>query len=716
MMRYLWFCLTAVVGLSGCATFRGVAPGSRNRWCVITTTHFVIFTDLDERAAGKAAGELEATRDALIAAVSPGATLRDMARMRVFVLADAHEYHEVFGPDVSGLYAPTTPGAFFIHAPVDVVHAGVEPRSRSTSSTLMHTMAHQLVAAVFPHAPPWLDEGLAQFVETVQVATDGRSIVLGRRNARARARFVGNSTISVRRLLEWKEPIGLVPEATGSGLYGTSYLFVHWLYHHRGEALAVYLRALAGDVDPQKAWDEAFPGFDPDAMSSILADYGRSELPVVSRPFTTSAPFLDLRPLEGADLYVARAHIMRGAARFAGTGARAELEAKARAEIKSARALSPAHWEALALDTWTLGEERVRWAYQATAAHPQDARAFAFLASVSNNVKDRERHYRHALDLDPNDPDVLNAFALFLLGRGRPSEALPVVQRAHLLAPHEFEILEAYAEVLQQLNRCEAATAEALRAVHRAREADAPSLRRVTKRWMDRKIACRGREEAAPSAGLAVAAVESPDATLRSPEGRDPGTSPQADAPAEEDPIESRSGWLVTASASFGYLFGSFEGMRGFTGLLNGTAFDVGAFAGYWLVPEVSLSLGVGFLSHSFSDQPIKNVNLGTTDGFQAGRLGVLANLYAGRMSPLHFAFGADLLLGTWKSAEGVYGSPLPATEDMTGYSTHASAGYAWRALGGMLGPSLRLYHGNAESLSTSVSFTGVALVGNAVF
>jgi hypothetical protein len=146
---------------------------------VVTTTHFVVFTDLDERTAGKAAAELEATRDALIAAVWPGTAFADASRMRAYVLANAKEFQGILGPYVAALFAPGAQSGFYLPAPIELwsSNAGLQPNT--PSSLLRHAMTHQLAAAAFSRAPPWLEEGLAQVLETVHVASDGRSVVLG---------------------------------------------------------------------------------------------------------------------------------------------------------------------------------------------------------------------------------------------------------------------------------------------------------------------------------------------------------------------------------------------------------------------------------------------------------------------------------------------------------------------------------------------------------
>jgi hypothetical protein len=312
-------------------------------------------------------------------------------------------------------------------------------------------------------------------------------------------------------------------------------------------------------------------------------------------------------------------------------------------------------------------------------------------------------------------------------------------------APYDFDIVDTYAEVLEKLNRCGAAISAGLRAAHRAREADQPSVRRTTKRWIDRKSACREHEEPLPDVDAAVATTgpSDPAATASARPEAGPAAAPQRDhalaagsqdvapgrasangtsTPMEQATDEAffyepHSGWALSGKVGFGYVFGTFEAPNGFSGSLDGTAIDASVAAGFWFVPELSMSIEAGFLSHSFSDEPIKNAKYGSTNGVGLARLGLLADLYMSRSSPLHLELGFDLVRGAWHSEDGIFvTNPLSSQDGLTGYLTHASAGFAWRVSGAAVGPSLRFCHGSAEGDSTSALFTELALVLNAGF
>jgi hypothetical protein len=76
----LWFALA--VALTGCATFRS-AGGSSADWRQVTTPHFRLRTDFDEKTAVEAALKLESTRDALVSAAWPSFEFGEGTRTEV---------------------------------------------------------------------------------------------------------------------------------------------------------------------------------------------------------------------------------------------------------------------------------------------------------------------------------------------------------------------------------------------------------------------------------------------------------------------------------------------------------------------------------------------------------------------------------------------------------------------------------------------------------
>src|SRR5687767_14449401 len=84
--------------------FCGCASTGPHAWRRVATAHFVLETDLDERAAIETANELELSRDALISAAWPNFEFSEAVRTEVFTLASDSEFHRLFGPKVFGIF------------------------------------------------------------------------------------------------------------------------------------------------------------------------------------------------------------------------------------------------------------------------------------------------------------------------------------------------------------------------------------------------------------------------------------------------------------------------------------------------------------------------------------------------------------------------------------------------------------------------------------
>jgi len=100
---------------------------------------------------------------------------------------------------------------------------------------------------------------------------------------------------------------------------------------------------LARGVNPKKAWDAAFPGFNPDAFDPVLYDYvahGRGAVDTLA--LRTSAPRIDVKAMSAADAHAVRARIA-----LIGASRASEDKGKARLLGQSDVLLLPSYSEGL---------------------------------------------------------------------------------------------------------------------------------------------------------------------------------------------------------------------------------------------------------------------------------------------------------------------------------------------------------------------------------
>jgi tetratricopeptide (TPR) repeat protein len=670
------------------------ARASDSEWRKITTQHFELYTDLDAEAAVEAAKELEKTRDALITAAWPSFPFPDVVRTQVFVLSNGLDFERIFGHRMWGLFANGTRPAFYLYGPPSRWAPRASLLQVAPSSVLRHEMTHQLAAAVFRRAPRWFEEGLAQFLETVQITADGKSIVVGSTNRDARGKFYAGRTVTLGRTLAWDESIAGLPESEVHGLYGTSWAFFHWLYNNEQEAFSRYQFALARGVNPKKAWDAVFPGFNPDAHDPVLYTYlvhGKGAVDTI--PLRTSVPSIDVKALSAADGHALRAKIaLTGASRLKEEDGKAQLS-EANAELKKALDLDPTCVEALLLQASTPSESLLTAARAAAAAHPDDSRIHGLLGDLLNDRHEREAAYRRALQIDRDDPQILDSLARLLLASHRADEAFPLALRASQRAPHDFNVIETFAETLFQRGRCQDAVQQQQRAADRAREVAARATP-VIERLHGMKAACKAQ-------GVDV------DASVAMNEA-DAGGATAPDSPKIRPHYE---GIYSSATFGLGYGFGSYEStqLTAPSNSFNGGGLDLAVALGYGVLPGFVLAAEVGvFAFPAFTEQITFTTGAFVTD-LTMIRMGLLTDVHPWEKSPLHLQAGFDFVRGTWNGSPGAPDKPQLAIDEISlGFLAHASAGLVWRIQSYEIGPSLRFHYGSLGSEHTDATLLGV--------
>ena len=702
--------LLFVAGVAALTLLRN-AHASDTDWHRLITPHFELYTDLDTQTAVEAANELERTRDALITAAWPTFRFPDVVRTQVFVLRNGIDFERYFGARVGGLFAGGTRPAFFLHGPPSRWAPRVRLDQAAPSSILRHEMTHQLAAAVFPRTPQWFGEGLAQFLETVQITADGTTVVVGSTNGDARAMYRAHRTVTLRRMLEWDEWIDDLPDSEVRGLYGTSWAFFHWLYNNHQEPFARYQIALSKGINPKKAWNDAFAGFNPDAYDPVLFAYVEHGQGAVDRlPLRTSAPKIDVIALSAADAHAVRARIaLTGASGIKDDGVRKARQKAADAELQRALALDLTSVEALLLTTTMTYHDLTEVVRAAAAAHPDDSRIHARLGDLLTDRGEREAAYRRALKIDRDNPEVLDALAWVLLMSRRTEEALVLALRAVSRAPHDPGAHETLAEALMRRGRCQAALQQQRRALDRVTEASSRAAP-IRERLQTMKAACKVPQDWDESA----ASPSSGDGTQASDENSRTGSN-RFDARIRPH----HEGVFASGSVGLGYGGGSYESSQSQLTTPNssfgGGGLDIAGALGYGVARGFVLALEGGIFSHpSFSEQ-INYSNGAFVTDITTFRVGVVTDIHPSLSSPWHLQAGLDVIRGSWNGSAGEepYGPRLPIDEVSVGWFTHVSAGMAWRVHTYELGPSLRFHYANLGSEHTDATLSGVtALLG----
>ena len=251
-------------------------------------------TDLGSSDAKRAGLALETTRDALVSAAWPKVKFGG-EKTHVYVLANGLDFQRYFGNRLAGIFSQGKQPVFILYGSASRWELR-RTAHRPTPSVLRHEMAHMLSAQVWPNQPLWFAEGLAEFLEPVFYAEDDENVIIGGINFEALGAYRGVRTLKVEDALNWKEwSAARMAQREAAGLYGLSWLFVHWLYHRHPEQLGKYVNELQRGTPADDAFKLAMQDLDLSNIDRELHEYQKFARfddiprPVVATPLSESS-------------------------------------------------------------------------------------------------------------------------------------------------------------------------------------------------------------------------------------------------------------------------------------------------------------------------------------------------------------------------------------------------------------------------------------------
>jgi hypothetical protein len=444
----VWIVFSA---LAGCATvprtFQCPAAGGPP-WRQLGGDRYVLRTDLPADDAAELLGRVERMRGA-VAAGLPGGAPESSGRVEVVAFRTVEEFRP-FAPEASfGYYIRYEGGAPRIVVPGEI---GSWQRAM-----LAHEITHDLLSRTYKRQPRWFVEGLAVYMESVEVSGDGTRVTVGK-PPRLRMERAKETSVWAKELLAWDGTPGVHP---GVDYYASSWLLVHWLVHVRPDAFDLLRGHLARGDDPAVAWRAALPEFDPGSTASMAKLDAVLDL-YVKGQLGTSTVQAEAIPVVGYTeqaIPTAEVHGLRLALWQFGPSRR---EGVLRAEVAETLAEDAAHPTALEYLGVLDRMEPAPLARRAVAGHPSDPRAYTFLArslTGPGEGAEREAAYRKALELSPRNPAAHFNLGQELQASGRAEEAIPYLRQAVQLAPWSTQVLAGYAGALADLGRCDEAEA-----------------------------------------------------------------------------------------------------------------------------------------------------------------------------------------------------------------------------------------------------------------
>jgi FimV-like protein len=451
MLRQSFIC----VFLMALAAAAGAAPKELwdLPWIEVRSPHFVIVSALTEKRTVAVARDLEDFR-AAVQLVTHIGRVDERIGTTVYVLPYAVEKLG-FKSHISGFFVPQMRANYAAVIPMPAGHL---------DEILKHEYVHFLVRNrdVLSY-PPWLDEGLAEALQTLTVRRD---VIEYGASTPVRVQWLRSAPwLSFAKVIETRDVFGLMSTETAM-FYAQSWLLVHYLMvgrpAHKFDAESrVFLDLIDAARPPIQAFEEAFgiPALQLDGMLRRYAD-GRvphervplgqplGDLPTEVRPVARDAIAADMGMLL----------LLRG-----------EYE-EAKRYFDVAIGMNPNNGRALA----GLGEYHkvahrfdaaLPYYEKALALAPQDAyaeldyaefvldraRAAQDPATIQRDLELARHHLARSYELDPENPETLAMNGVSYLFVGEPlHKAVESLKAAHEMLPSQPAIklllAHAYAE------------------------------------------------------------------------------------------------------------------------------------------------------------------------------------------------------------------------------------------------------------------------------
>jgi tetratricopeptide (TPR) repeat protein len=252
-----------------------VPAAAAAEWRELRTAHFRVIGDAPASTLRDVALRLEQFRE-VVTQLMPAAAAAGSAPVIVIAFADAQAYRP-FMPLANGRTV-VVDGFFVDGADVNYITMNLEAGERAFP-VVFHEFSHLLLNNVFPQAPLWFNEGLAEYFSTFEMTDGGSHVLVGKPIDR-------HVTLLRKRHLALSQLFAIGPgskEYTREGverdlLYAQSWAMIHYARHASGRlaSLEALARRLA-DGEDADASVRATYAMDLAALDAALQAYVRRE-------------------------------------------------------------------------------------------------------------------------------------------------------------------------------------------------------------------------------------------------------------------------------------------------------------------------------------------------------------------------------------------------------------------------------------------------------
>lgn len=441
-----------------------VAAPAKENWSSVRSKNFTVVGNASESDMRKLATKLELFRYTL-SLLFPGAKISTPVPTTVIMFKDDHSF-DPFKPQYKGKTRDNVAGYFRSGEDVNYIVLSKEYGSSISIQVIFHEFEHSIVHNNINNAPPWLDEGLAEFYSTFLSLSDlkvrlGDPVPWHINTLRDRDFMPLKTLLTVDR----KSPY-YNENDKASIFYAESWAFVHYLMlgnnGKRQSQLIRYISQMNSGVSPEENFRQSFQT-DYKTMEDELRTYIRRFLfPVLDATFKE----LDfVKEMQSAPLTDAEAHYYMG-----DLLARGFRLKEAEEHLQKAIELDSHHASSLiALSSVRFlqgrrpdGKKLLEEAISLDAKNYLGYLSYADMLVEESQFEEAIKFYKQAAQLKPDMWRIHTGMARAYLGLGQEVEASKAYSAALRLDPRNSSINRSYSYIALRMARGSLAAVNAL--------------------------------------------------------------------------------------------------------------------------------------------------------------------------------------------------------------------------------------------------------------